>query len=360
MIEIIDITQAERWDNIVKGFTMHDVYYLSGYVRPFMLHGDGNPKLLYYESEGLRAIYVFMLRPTDIAELYDSTTPYGYGGILFEGDTCYDHVEAFWKEYASAMIEIGVVDDFVRYHPVLQNAEPLRPFSNIMDLGKTIALDLSSPEVIWENLTSKKRGKIRKAEKNGIQVLHGQGFELFEQFIPIYNTTMKKDAATDYYFFEKPFYEAIYEGLRGNYEMFYAMLDDKVVMMAIMLYCNGQMHYHLSGSLLEYRHFEANNLLLYKAALWGCDHGLKSLHLGGGVGSGNDPLFEFKKGFNRNDDCQFSIGRQVFDEDGYRRLISKRKEIDMKFDETTQFFPAYRANTHEVNGVGNNYVAQAA
>lgn len=342
MIEIIDIGQPIRWDEIVTSFASYDVYYLSGYVRPFMLHGDGIPKLLYYHDAGVRAIYVFMLRNTDIEGYYDTITPYGYGGILFDGNVSNIDVGKFWREYTRYMAEMGIVDGFVRYHPVLNNADPLRPFSDIIDLGKTIALDLSSPDVIWENLTSKKRGKIRKAEKNGIEVHHGQGLDLFERFIPIYNSTMDKDDATGYYYFGHDFYEAIHEGLKNNYEMFYATLDGKIIMMAIMLFCNGQMHYHLSGSLLEYRNLEPNNLLLYRAALWGCERRLKTLHLGGGVGSGNDALFEFKKGFNRNRDCQFSIGRQIFDQNAYRELVEKAKKNNPELDLTSSFFPIYR------------------
>lgn len=343
MIEILDISNPSKWDDIVESFPSHDVYYLSGYVIPFMLHGDGVPKLLYYMGDSLRAIYVFMLRPTSMEMLFDTTTPYGYGGILFDGEVYNDSVRTFWEEYEETMTSMGVVDDFVRYHPVLQNAEPLRNFSNIVDLGRTVVIDLHSPEVIWENLTSKKRGKIRKAEKNGIEIHHGQGIELFEQFIPIYNSTMEKDDASGYYYFSPDFYYAIHKYLYANYEMFYATLGDKVIMMAIMLYCNGQMHYHLSGSLLEYRNLEPNNLLLYEAALWGCQHGLKTLHLGGGVGSGNDALFEFKKGFNRNNDCQFSIGCQIFDSDAYNRLVESRIEKDKDFDAASTFFPLYRS-----------------
>ena len=346
MIEIIDVESSVRWDNIVKSFAQHDVYYLSGYVRPFMLHGDGIPKLLFYQENNLRAIYVFMLRKTEIEGLYDTTTPYGYGGILFDGDVNNATIGLFWKEYATCMVEMGVVDDFVRYHPVLQNAEPLRPFSNIVDLGKTIAIELQTPDAIWDNMTSKKRGKIRKAEKNGIQVHHGRGMELFEQFIPIYNGTMDKDDATGYYYFEHDFYEAIHMGLQNNYEIFYATLNEKVIMMALMLFANGQMHYHLSGSLLEYRNLEPNNLVLYEAALWGCDKGFKTLHLGGGVGSGNDALFEFKKGFNRNKDYQFSIGKQLFIPEGYKRLVDKRMEREANFNPETTFFPSYRADAH--------------
>lgn len=344
MIEMIDLSQSRRWDEIVKSFPLFDVYYLSGYVRPFKIHGDGVPTLMYYQGADLRAIYVFMLRQTEISELFDTITPYGYGGILFDGDVNKSSLSVFWKEYIDAMRGMGIVDDFVRYHPVIGNAEPLRGLASITDLGRTVALDLTSPETIWENLTSKKRGKIRKAEKSGVTIHHGQGMELFQQFIPIYNSTMEKDDATGYYFFSKDFYEAIHTGLKDNYEMFYAEWEGKIIMMAIMLFANGQMHYHLSGSILEYRNLEANNLLLYQAALWGCEKGFKTLHLGGGVGSGNDALFEFKKGFHQNRDYQFSIGRQVFDDVAYHRLVEVAKAKHPDFDETTSFFPAYRWN----------------
>mgnify|MGYP001237653502 CR=1 FL=1 len=139
MIRIYDIQQAKAWDNIVTGFESHDVYYLSGYVKAFQIHGDGDPQLLYYEADGLKAIYVYMKRKTAIEGYYDSVTPYGYGGLLFEGDTSEQNLQAFWKAYVERMREEGIVDNFVRYHPVLANAVPMKQISTVIDLGKTIA-----------------------------------------------------------------------------------------------------------------------------------------------------------------------------------------------------------------------------
>lgn len=343
MIKLIGMSQQKEWDTIVCSFPNYDVYYLSGYVKPFMLHGDGEPCLLYMEEDTWKAIYVYMKRKTFVEGVFDAITPYGYGGVLFDGEYTREDMESFWTSFNMIMKEEGIIDNFVRYHPVLNNASLARDFTSVIDLGKTIAIDLSSPDDIWNNMTSKKRGKIRKAEKNGIEVHHGQGMDLFREFLPIYNATMEKDDAIDYYFFDMPFYEAIHEGLKDHYEMFYATLDEKIIMMAIMLYCNGQMHYHLSGSLLEYRNLEPNNLLLYKAALWGYEHGLKTLHLGGGVGSADDPLFTFKAGFNRNSGLQFSIGKQIIDSGKYNELVRMKKEEDLLFDETSSFFPLYRS-----------------
>ena len=99
MIHLYSLSQSAEWDALVSSFSEHDVYYLSGYVKAFQIHGDGDPYLLYYESGSLRAIYVYMRRLTSIEGVYDSITPYGYGGVLFEGDISEDHIADFWNDF---------------------------------------------------------------------------------------------------------------------------------------------------------------------------------------------------------------------------------------------------------------------
>ena len=343
MIQIYEIDEAELWDRHVKTFARYDVYYLNGYVKSFQIHGDGEPQLLYYEHTRLRAIYVYMKRRTAIEGYFDSITPYGYGGVLFEGDTSEKNLQEFWEAYVRKMKEEGIVDNFVRYHPVLCNAVPMKSISIVVDLGKTIALDLSSPNLIWENITSKNRNMIRKAEKNGIEIHHGKGLDLLADFRLVYNATMQKDSAEEYYFFEDAFYKSIYRDLHDNHEIFYAVLNDKIIAMSIILFANEQMHYHLSGSVIEYRNLAPSNLLLYKAALWGYEQGYKTFHLGGGVGSGEDNLYKFKAAFNRNSDCQFSIGKEIFNLEKYKELVDLRSQSDVAFNQNSKFFPLYRS-----------------
>ena len=343
MIELLDIEQNAQWDKIVRSFLEWDVYYLSGYVKAFQIHGDGDPQLLFYEADGLKAVYVYMKRKTAIEGYYDSVTPYGYGGVLFDGDTSEDKLQAFWKAYVEKMKEEGIVDNFVRYHPVLKNAVPMKDISCVIDLGKTIAFDLTSPEVIWENIISKNRNMIRKAEKNGITIEHGKGMDLLDKFTEIYNATMDKDHAEEYYYFKRPFYESIDHDLQDNYEMFYAMYEGRPISMSIMIFANGRLNYHLSGSDIAYRNLAPSNLLLYKAALWGYEQGCKTFHLGGGVGSGEDNLYKFKAAFNKNSDYQFSIGKEIFDQEKYDELVALRAKQDPDFNPESKFFPLYRS-----------------
>lgn len=343
MITILGIKQYAAWDNIVKSFPFHDVYYLSGYIMAFQIHGDGEPQLLFYEHDDLKAIYVYVKRKTVIEGYYDSVTPYGYGGVLFEGNISNENLHKFWKSYLDTMHSEGIVDNFVRYHPVLANAGPMKQISNVIDLGKTIAVDLDSPNTIWENFTSKNRNMIRKAEKNGIEIRHGKDLSLFADFKHIYNGTMDRDKANAYYYFEDEFYQSIHRDLYNNYEMFYAVLDNQIIAMSIMIYANRQMHYHLSGSLAEYRHLAPTNMLLYKAALWGHEQGFKTFHLGGGVGSGEDNLYKFKAAFNRKSNYTFSIGKEIFNQQKYDELVAERMKRDEDLNINSSYFPLYRA-----------------
>lgn len=343
MTYLLGIDNGITWDSLVKSFAKYDVYYLSSYVKAFMIHGDGYPYLFYYGAEKFKAIYVFMKRKTAIDGYFDSITPYGYGGVLFDGDISDTNLHAFWSEYIKQMRNEGIVDNFVRYHPVLENAIPMKQISTVINLGKTIALDLGSPEIIWNNMISKNRNMIRKAEKNGIEIHHGKGLELLRDFKRIYDVTMENNRAEDYYFFKDAFYESIHHDLYDNYEVFYAVLNDGIIAISIMLYANGQMHYHLSGSKREYRHLAPTNLLLYKAALWGCEQGFKTFHLGGGVGSEEDNLYKFKAAFNRQLNYQFSIGKEIFDQKKYDELVATRAKEDVAFNQGSQFFPLYRS-----------------
>ena len=353
MIKIIPFNEKTEWDNIVVSFSSHDVYYSHGYVDAFKLHGDGDPILIYYESSVLRGIYVAMKRdlsllPWTIGKIqfdqwFDLTSPYGYGGWILEGDTSIEQLHIFYNEYKKYMCDHNYVCNFVRYSPVLRNAEMMKPLSRVLDLGKTIAIDLESEETIWNNIKSKNRNMIRKAIRNGVTIEHSKPTsDLMATFKQIYDETMRLDNAVNYYFFGDLFYQSIIDNLSDETEIFYALHEGNIIAISIMLHCNGMMHYHLSGTVPEYRSMAPTNLLLYEAALWACRNGLKCFHLGGGVGSGEDNLYKFKAAFNRNSNCQFSIGQEVFNVEMYNHLVRWRAQDDVDFDYSSSFFPIYR------------------
>lgn len=344
LIRVINIASSEEWDRIVRSFQDYDVYSLSGYVKAFALHGDGIPMLFYYQSDRLRAFNVVMKR--DISDdphfkgqlepgvWYDLSTPYGYGGWLTEGDGELDELDRAYTDYCAAH---SIVSEFVRFHPVWENADIMNGVYNVIPLGPTVAMDLSNPEIIWSNIISKNRNMIRKAQKNGIVITHGRELERFAEFKVMYNSTMDKDSAEAYYYFGDAFYESIQNDLKDQYEVFTAYYEEKPIAAAIMIYANGMLNYHLSGSDVEYRNLAPTNLLLYKAAVWGHEHGLATFHLGGGLGSHEDNLYKFKRSFYKGETKTFAIGKKIFLPNVYDELNKAREGAP-----ESGFFPAYR------------------
>lgn len=342
-LTVYTIDQAEHWDAIVRSFKEYDIYWLSGYVKAFQIHGDGEPLLFVYEDNDVRGINVVMKR--DIANdkrfnglleegrYFDFATPYGYGGWIIEGL----NTEELFREYEHWIHSNRIISEFVRFHPIVKNHAVSRNFYDVIQLGEVVHMELSSPEDIWNNIISKNRNMIRKAIKNDIKIYNGRFPEIYEKFRAIYNETMDKDDAEEYYYFGEEFYKSVLDDLPQNAQVFWAEKAGQVIAASIMLATNGKMNYHLSGSLKEFSSLAPTNLLLYQASLWGCANGYKTLYLGGGVGSGEDSLFKFKRAFYKGDLNRFFIGKKVFDQAKYDELLALRGNI-----ENTGYFPKYR------------------
>lgn len=348
MFKVYTIEQNEEWDTIVRLFKEYDVYYLSGYVKSFQIHGDGEPYLFYYERTEndlwLRGMNVVMKRDISNCDYFkdkieqnrwfDFITPYGYGGWIIEGN---GNKKELFRLYDKWCNNHNIISEFVRYHPVLENYRYSQGYYDIQRLGETITLDLSSPEIIWSNLISKNRNMVRKAIKSGVAIYNGRFPEIFNKFQEIYNQTMDKDQADEYYYFKSEFYNTIMNDLAEQSQVFYATLGEKIIAASIILTSNGKLNYHLSGSLKEYQNLAPSNLLLYKAALWGYANGCTTFHLGGGVGSQHDNLYKFKSSFFKGNPCDFYIGKKIFNEEIYNQLCDEKK-----VGKDSTFFPRYR------------------
>lgn len=342
------LDRAEEWDAIVRSFSCHDTYWLSGYVRAFEIHGDGKPLLVSYEgADGTRGVNVVMVR--DIADdprfkgqiepnqYLDLSSPYGYGGWLVEGEG----TDGLFAAYERWCRRSGIVSEFVRFHPMAKNNVICEGFYDVVRLGEVVHMDLSSPEAIWENMASKNRNMVRKARKSGVRVYNGRFPEAYRTFRSIYDATMDKDHADQYYYFDKAFYDSVLDDLPQHAQVFWAEFDNRPIAASIMLACNGQMSYHLSGSVREFSSLAATNLILHEAALWGCANGCRTLNLGGGVGSGEDSLFKFKRSFFKGELNRFYIGRRVFLREAYDKLLMMRATYNESVLESG-FFPQYR------------------
>lgn len=314
-----------------------------------MLHGDGDIYLIYFEYGAERFCYVVM--QSDIADAiqfngkierskyFDWETPYGYGGPLTDNLISVETQNSFKTAILEYCKEKGVVSQFVRFHPLLKNYDVMPNVIETRYLRDTIYMDTTSPELIMSNMDSKNRNMVRKAIKNDVTIVQ-RDISDYDDFVSMYVETMKKNGAEDYYTFNNTYFESL-KTMSDNAFILYAMHDGIPISGSIMYYNDRYMHYHLSGSHTEYRKYSPSNLLLYKAACWASEHGIKKFHLGGGM-TPDDSLFGFKKQFNKNGRAPFVVGRTIFDEEKYNELLKIRKKSDPEFDINNGFMIQYR------------------
>lgn len=349
MFKIIEAEDKFQWNNLVKSFENWDIYYLNEYAYSFSIHGDGRPFLLYYEDENCKMCDVIMkqdihnfdeLSNIPKNQLFDCITPYGYGGLLCSGNVTKESYNIFYHNVKKFADDQKIVSQFIRFHPLIGNGVDLSDNIKILNLKQTIFVDTTSKDGIFNNMDKKNRNMIRKAQKNQVDIIYDKGEHLSE-FIKIYNSTMNNNHADKSYYFSKEYYEYIINEMKENLIFFYAVYENKIISASIFFYNDKYIHYHLSGTLEEYKHLGATNLLLYKVALWANEHHIEAFHLGGGVSS-KDSLFDFKKKFNKNGYLEFKIGRIIFNQEQYDFLIQRRIEKDKKFDKNNNFLIQYR------------------
>jgi hypothetical protein len=359
MFEILDRFNP-KWDNLVKEYDL-DVYFTPQYCGVWEEYGDGKANLFFYESNFGVVLYPFLVRRINnleflkggqlIKDLYDITTPYGYGGPIFFK---YDKqkllllVKGFRQDFAEYTRRKNIISEFIRFHHMYEN---YRPFINsdikCKFIRNTVAIDLTlEPERILMAMSQSTRNEIRQAVKNGLNVVFKEkpAPNDLKIFYEIYLETMERLKSSNYYKFSFDFFLNTFNLLKEKAELVFVYKDGQLLSSAIFLLSDNISHYHLSGSLHQYLPLRPNNIMLYQAAIRYKLMGKKYLHLGGGY-KGNDSLFSFKRGFNKNGLLDFYIGSRVFDEKVYNEIVRKwKEESHLGKDFQSDFFPLYRLN----------------
>lgn len=336
------------WDHLLDSFpdAKKDIYYSKKYVE--LYETQANKPLCAVCSDDDN-IMLFPFLRGEICGHYDFETAYGYGGPVSNTDDSTWNREAFWGIYDYLKTQ-NYICGFTRLHPLLEN-EMLIPDESIgRNIKKiydrqTISIDTSqSEEEIWSTqISSKNRNMIRKAEKNGLEYRTEYDFESYDEFIELYQSTMARLSADEFYFFDRTYFEKLKASLSGNSFLGTVRKDGKLICAAIFFYSKNYGHYHLEGSDRNYSSLGANNLLLWKVACEFHKLGVKSFHLGGGTSSSeDDSLYKFKKAFSNNEK-KFYIVKEIFDSPAYDTVVKDWENCNPdKVEKYSHFLLKYR------------------
>ena len=273
---------------------------------------------------------------------YDLITPYEYGGpviVACREEAKEELVKEFEVAFGDYCRENRIVSEFVRFHPLVENARDFQECYQVVHSRNTVGTNLKTyKDPFMEEFSKSARRSIRRALRAGV------GFRVVEEpsdlgdFKKIYYSTMDRNKAPDFYYFGDDYFENCLQYFTENIVLVEATYQGKTIASGLYFAYQDSIHAHLSGTLADYLYLSPAYVLRYAITMWGKERGYALIHRGGGITkSKDDSLYRFKKRFGKNTGFQFHIGKRVWDKEIYRRLC-----LAKGVGEDRGFFPAYR------------------
>jgi hypothetical protein len=318
------------WDGLLERLGCADAYYLRPFVESAALLDGARTTYLHLAGEGGDVVFPCLLREIDGGGC-DAATPIGYGGPLRAGLS--PPVDRFYELYEDWCAESGVVTTFARFHPLFENYRYAGPSFRREPVEGSVAWPLTGD--LLEGMHRHHRRLVRKAERTDVDVVVQESPSDLDGFAGLYDETMRRAGAQDYYFFPEAYWKAL-AGLGDRLVLLEARAGGALIAGVLCLATAPWLHYHLGASSDEGRRTGASHLLMYAAAKLGQEHGFELFHLGSGIGGGGGALLEFKQRFAPGPLREQWFGKAVHDVPRYLELTG----TDTVGYEG--FFPAYR------------------
>jgi len=339
---IVRASDKTAWDSYVTASFSFDFYHCNSY---HLLSTDGEGVLFIAADEEDNFIcFPLLIRAIPGEKLFDCTSVYGYAGPLsnkrFE-ELSPELVTYFHQSLSDFFRKQHIVAAFSRLHPVIDQSALMEGLGHCTTLNKTVALDLRQPpDVQRRKFRKSTKSEINQLRKKGYVVRKAESEEEVLEFVSIYNETMSRVSAVNYYFFDEAYFINFLNSDDFRSELLVAYKDGIMTAGAIFTYTGSIMQYHLAGTRQAYIADAPMKVILDEARLKGTECSMQFLHLGGGVGgSDDDSLFRFKSGFS-DLFFNFKVWKYVVDQERYDALVEKREKIKAI---NPAYFPLYRS-----------------
>ncbi|MFD1031318.1 GNAT family N-acetyltransferase [Metaplanococcus flavidus] len=325
---------------------MKDLYFEENYGKLYENIENGTCETYEYHHVlgTVRHMFIKRLIPvlSHAENYFDLVTPYGYGGPVIlncTNENKQELVEEFQTAFEGYCKKNNIVNEFVRFHPVLQNAPD---FSGCYDLTfrrKTIGINLKDyDDPIQSEFSKSKQKSIQKSLKAGVEYKITINPCNLDDFQRMYFETMERKKADEVYFFGEKYFSRLLKYLGDHVLMVEIIHEGEVIGMGLNFIYGKMIHIHLSGTRLDSHHLAPSVMLRYALVKWGKENGMELIHEGGGKsGSPDDPLYVFKKQFGKNTEFNYYVSYKVWNEKIYEMLCNS---VDA--DNKVGVFPTYQ------------------
>jgi hypothetical protein len=332
----VRVVPTDEWNALVTRLQGRDTYTLAAYHRAAAtLEPAGTqPVLLHFAHSGGDVALPLLLRPLPDGHGWDATSAYGYGGPVAASERAATGLLEALDAWAAAN---DVVATFLRLHPLLGNARLIPRSAELIELGSTVAWDVSPGRDLVTVMHPHHQRAVRKADRTGVTVDVLNHPRDLGPFCDLYETTMRRQQADDFYFLTAGYWKSVLdEAEELGLVLVEARLDGELIA-ALLCFATGPwLHYHLGATSDRGRSIGASARCFLAAAEWAQSRDLARFHLGGGLGGNPDsPLLRFKHRFDPAGALlPFHVVKLVHHADRYEALAGTSS--------TAGFFPPWR------------------
>ncbi|HEY8212131.1 MAG TPA: GNAT family N-acetyltransferase [Myxococcaceae bacterium] len=334
-----------RWRGLLET-AAHDVYHLPGYGPLYERAPEVREMALHVRGEAAELLLPLMIRPLpdlgvpSLSGWRDATSPYGYPGPVVQGAFRPDELERLQGCVRDLLREHRILTCFVRGNPLLAGGDALlEQLGAVVQHGENAVVDLDrSDDEIWNGFSGLNHRQIRRAERRGYTVQIDDWSHL-PIFCQLYEETMRRVGATQFYFFDTDYFTRLKDLLNGRLHLVSAVSSGGELAGAdLVTLCGGVVNGHLNATSSAHLRESPCRLTHDATWRWAKKNGARIVNWGGGYGGKDDSLFAFKKSFATST-RRFRTARVVGDPRLYEEACAS---AGANGGDLAGYFPAYR------------------
>src|SRR5699024_4863976 len=203
---------------------MIDIYFEHNYGKLYENLEQGVCETYEFNSSIGQIQHLFIKRQIPIKingkTYYDIVSPYGYGGPIVrwcEEGMKDDLVRDFIKDFQIYCENKNIVSEFVRFHPLIENANDFNEYYNVSHIRNTVGTNLVDyDDPVQAEFSRSSRKNIRKALRSGVTYrVHEKPTDV-SKFQEFYFSTMDRNNASDYYYFGQEYFNLCVDYFKEN------------------------------------------------------------------------------------------------------------------------------------------------
>lgn len=283
-IEVVGESMREAWDGFLRNRPGASFYHLHDWSRI-------NSRFLGHESHYLAArrggvivgiLPLVMVRSRLFGRILCSMPFVNYGGPVAEDESI-----ALQLAQRAAELAAGLRADYLE----LRCATPLATDMPVSLRKVSLTVELQSdPEALFNSFSQKHRKNVRRAQKNGLEVIAG-GIELLDDFYDVLQLSWR-DLGTPIY--SKEYFRAVVEAFPNNTRLYSCRSGKTPVSAAMVGMHEGTVEGMWAGTRADMRNLQSNYVIYWEMLRDTCVSGQKLFHLGRSTADSGAEQFKSK------------------------------------------------------------------